>query len=286
MKHTLGEIIVVFDSDWIPQKNFLKKILTPFEDPRVAIVQARQGIYNSETNAITRMAAFLLVVFHTVIMPINNKINCVFFCGTAGAIRRKPFEEVGGWNLNSLTEDSELSLKILMKGYKNIYLQFEVPSEVPDTFEGFIKQQMRWCYGNARVFIDNYQQILFKSNLGIRQKMMISFLTLGNAAAPFVILMTFFGFLSAFLGEPSLVGIENIKDMAAKFLLTSGFIFAGGLALYKQKKIKKIPALLVSVLTIGLMIGFASSVAFIRAILNKKLHWFCTPKTENNKYAS
>src|SRR3989338_8024764 len=97
---------------------------------------------------------------------------------------------------------------------------------------------MRWCYGNARVFFDNYRQIIFGRQLGIKQKLMVSFITLGNAAAPVVLLMTFFGFLGWFLGEPSLVGIENIRELTGKFLFTSGFAFAGALALYKRKMLR------------------------------------------------
>jgi cellulose synthase/poly-beta-1,6-N-acetylglucosamine synthase-like glycosyltransferase len=190
MKITKGEIITIFDSDWVPKKDFLKKIVRPFSDPKVAIVQTRQGFYNHKTNIITRFAAYTLMMYHTIVMPINNKVNCVFFCGTAGALRRKYVDEVGGWNQDSVTEDSELSVKLLMKGYRTVYLDYETPSEVPDTFEAFLKQQTRWCYGNARVFFDNISNILFKRGLTIWQRLMISFITLTNSSTVVVIIMS------------------------------------------------------------------------------------------------
>ena len=134
MRHAKGEFIVIFDSDWMPGKDFLARVIRPFSDPKVAIVQTRQGFYNKDSNLITRSASYLLMIYHTIIMPINNRINCVFFCGTAGAIRRSAFDKVGGWNLNSLTEDSDLTVNMLLKGYKTVYLNFETPSEVPATF--------------------------------------------------------------------------------------------------------------------------------------------------------
>ncbi|MBD3209735.1 glycosyltransferase, partial [Candidatus Woesearchaeota archaeon] len=207
MKITKGEIITVFDADWIPRKDYLKTIIGPFSDPQVAIVQSRQGFYNKDTNIITRFAAYLLMIFHTIVLPISNSVNTVFFCGTAGAIRRKHFEEVGGWNKASITEDSELSVKLLIKGYKTVYLQYSTPSEVPDTFESFVKQQMRWCYGNVRVFVDNARNIILDKHLNLKQKLMILYMTTAHITAPFVLLMTIFGFAGWFFGEPTLMTV-------------------------------------------------------------------------------
>ena len=217
MKYAKGEIIVVFDSDWVPAPDFIKKIIKPFNDKNVAIVQTRQGFLNKDTNLITKFAAYSLMAYHAIIMPINNKINCVFFCGTAGALRRSAFEEVGGWNLSSITEDSDLSVKLLKMKYKSVYLDFETPSEVPDTFEGFIKQQMRWCYGNTRVFMDNLPNIFLKKGLSLKQRIMITYLTFGNITAPIVVLMTFFGFAGWFLGEPALMSITDLWTFLIRF---------------------------------------------------------------------
>ena len=103
MKITKGDILVVFDADWMPRKDFLKTIVRPFSDPQIAIVQTVQGFYNKDTNLITRFAAYSLMIFHTIIQPINDRFNSVFFSGTAGALRRSAFEEVGGWNKASIT---------------------------------------------------------------------------------------------------------------------------------------------------------------------------------------
>src|SRR3989339_277246 len=218
MKYTRGDILVIFDADWIPRSDFLQKVIRPFADPTIAIVQTRQGFYNKDANIITRFAAYLLMIYHTIIMPINSRVNCVFFCGTAGAIRRSMFEEVGGWNLHSITEDSEITVKLLLKAYKPLYLEEETPSEVPDTFEGFIKQQMRWCYGNARVFFDHSSRIIFNKGLSVRQKFMISFITLSNSSALLILAMTFFGLSGWFLGEPRLFTAADMYSLIGKFL--------------------------------------------------------------------
>ena len=284
MRYAKGELVVIFDADWIPGKDFLRKIIKPFSDPKVAIVQTRQGFYNKESNLITRFASYLLMIYHTILMPINNKINCVFFCGTAGAIRRKAFEEVGGWNLNSLTEDSDLSVKLLLKGYKTVYLDIESPSEVPATFESFIKQQMRWCYGNTKVFVNNAHDILLRKELTLSQRAMIIFITLGNVAAPFVFLMTVAGFSGWFLGELTLFNIGDFVTLATKLMLTTGFLVIGFAALHKNKLLKESHYLVLSVFALGIVLAVANSVAFLKAISNKQLAWFCTTKEANEQF--
>jgi len=284
MKYARGELIVIFDADWIPGKDFLKNIINPFSDPKVAMVQTRQGFYNKESNLITRFASYLLMIYHTILMPINNKINCVFFCGTAGAIRRRAFEKVGGWNLNSLTEDSDLSVNFLLKGYKTVYLNIETPSEVPSTFESFIKQQMRWCYGNARVFFDNANGILLKKGLSLKQRAMIMFITLGNVAAPFVFFMTLAGFSGWFLGEITLFSINDLITLIMRVLFTAGFIVMGIITLHKNNLLKELPYLILSIFTMGIILAVANSIAFYKAVFNRQLFWFCTTKEANDEF--
>jgi len=279
-----GEIIVIFDADWIPARDVLRQMVEPFANPKVAIVQTRQGFYNHETNLITRFAAYLLMVYHSIIMPINNRISCVFFCGTAGAFRRSMFEEVGGWNLTSLTEDSDLSVRLLLRGYRSVYLPISTPSEVPYTFEGFVKQQMRWCYGNTRVFFDYYPRILFGSGLSIAQRLMILFITLGNIAAPFVLFMTFFGMMGWFLGDPSLFSFADLYVFVVRVIITGGYLLMGAYALLKQKRLKEYPHFLAATLTMGIILAGANAFAFIRAAGNWGLHWHCTPKEENSQF--
>ncbi|MBU0757595.1 MAG: glycosyltransferase [Nanoarchaeota archaeon] len=283
MHKVRGEIIVIFDSDWVPRKNFLKKVVRPFADPKIAIVQTRQGFINKDTNLITRFASYLLMIYHSIFMPINNKINSVFFCGTAGAIRKSAMLDVGGWNTNSITEDSDLSVRLLLKGYKTKYLPMDTPSEVPWTMEAFIKQQMRWSYGNTRVFFDNAKNILFSRALSFKQRIMISFITLGNLTAPIVIIMTLFGFAGWFLGDPQLMKISDFAGFFTKFLFTAGFSIMGLITFYRLKILKEFPYLLLTGFTLSIVLAIANTVAVTKAALNFNSYWYCTPKTERAK---
>jgi cellulose synthase/poly-beta-1,6-N-acetylglucosamine synthase-like glycosyltransferase len=288
-----GDIIVIFDADFVPKPDFLERIAQPFEDPKVAIVQGRQGFLNAEKNLVSRFASYLLIVHHTILMPINNRLNTVFFCGTAGAIRKSAIEAAGGWNTESITEDSDLSVRILARGYKTVYLPFETPSEVPVTIESFVKQQMRWCFGGIRVFADHKRTILFRRGLTLSQRLMILFMTLGNLVAPAVILMTVAGLACWFSGgDLKLFGISDFLTFFLKYLYTAGFLVMGFVALYKRRSLVEFPRLLLATFSISLILVFANSVAVYKAIFWKerplfasaKNSWICTAKIGNEKF--
>ncbi len=281
MRYVRGEIIVLFDADWKPGRSFLKRIIRPFADPHVAVVQARQGFYNHRKNLISRFAAYTLMIYHAIIMPINNRTNTVFLCGTAGAVRTSAFKEVGGWNVHSITEDADLTVRLLLAGYRTVYVDMATPSEVPETLEGFLRQQMRWCYGNTRVFMDYADQIWGPGRLTWKQRLMITYVTLGNVIAPFVVLMTVFGMAGWFIGEPSLFNLTDLLLFVFRFALTLGFIIIGAVALNRMRLLREFKYLLVSAFTVGIILALANSVAFCKAILNSQLRWFCTPKHDN-----
>ena len=286
-----GEFIAIFDSDFEPTPDFLKKIVAPFKDDKIGIVQARQGFSNDETNLVARFAADLLRVHHTILMPINNHVNSVFFCGTAGAIRKKAIVDAGGWNASSITEDTDLSIKILDAGYKNVYIKLEIPSEVPVTLEGWLKQQMRWTFGNFRAFLD-YKGLIFNKKFSLAQKFMITFMTTGTIIAPVVMLMTIAGLLSWFFGDPQLFAFSQVYEFVLKFFYTSGFLFLVVITLVKQKDIRSFPKVLLGTFSLSIILAGANSFAAYRAIFHKDKplyksknnSWICTPKVGNDSF--
>jgi len=292
MHRVTGEIIIIFDADFVPQSDFIEKIIVPFADKKVALVQAGQGFLNAHTNLITKFASYLLMTLHTIIMPINDKINTVFFCGTAGAIRKSALIAAGGWNTKSITEDSDLTVRMLAKGYKTVYLPFDTPSEVPETFEAFFKQQMRWCFGGVRVFYDHIKVIVHKSKLTIAQRLMISYLTMGNLVGPAVILLTIAGMCGWFFGDPRLFTLNDALIMILKIIVTIGFLVMGFVMLVRRSMIKEFPQLVLATISIGILLAFANSYAVYRATFykNKPLFsksqgsWICTPKEGNARY--
>lgn len=284
-----GEILAPFDADFIPDKDYLENIAKPFEDPKVAIVQTRQVFFNKDTNLVSRFATYMMMVYYTVIMPINNRANAVFFGGTAGALRKKAVDEAGGWNIHSITEDSDLSFHILQLGYKSVFLDIDTKGEAPITLEAFLKQQMRWSYGNFRVFLD-YPKLLLAGKLKGKQKAMILFFTLGNLIAPPVLIMTVFGLLGWFFGDPQILTMTDLVTLILKIAYTAGFVLIGVLALYKRKMLKDTPQLLLTLFSLSIVLAVANSVALFRAAFmsDKPLYpgqqtsWITTPKEGND----
>ncbi len=282
LRHSLGEYIVIFDSDFVPQKNFLKGVIRPFfSDEKIAVVQSRMDFINYNQNIITKFASMCLMVYHNGFMPVNNRIGSVFFCGTGGAIKKSVLEEVGGWHEESITEDADLSIRILDRGYRHVYLPgLKAKGEVPFTLDSFLKQQQRWAYGTTRAFADNWKRILF-GNFSFFQKLMITFLTIGYIVTPFVVVSAITGQLGWLITPAKPFALADIVRFFSILFITSGFIFIGALSLYPGTR-KDLPKLLVATFTLGIVLAFANMVAFFSALFRKKMTWIRTPKFGNS----
>ncbi len=278
-KYSNGEIIVIFDSDFIPKKDFLRKIVSPLvTDNKLAFVQSRMDYINYNHNIISKFAAALLMIYHNCIMPISSRLNTVFFCGTHGAIRKSVLLECDGWNENSITEDADLSMKIFDKGYTSLYVSnLKVAGEVPFTLKSFLKQQMRWSYGITRVFMDHWRKIFF-GKFSLSQKSMLVFLTMGHVMTLFVVGAFVSGQLGWILTPPKPFTFYDLLNFLIVIGYTSGFVSIGALALHRDNKIKDFFRLFGASMVIGMVLSFANLVSFGKAIVGIRHGWVRTPK--------
>jgi hypothetical protein len=148
-----GEFICIFDADFQPQPDYLKKVIHHFSDEKVGMVQARWGHLNKNFSLLTRLQA-LFLDGHLVLEQTARSRHGEFlnFNGTAGIWRRKAIEDGGGWQHDTLTEDLDLSYRTQLKGWKFIYLKdVVVPAELPPDMDGFKSQQHRWTKGSIQV---------------------------------------------------------------------------------------------------------------------------------------
>ncbi|MGE5570457.1 MAG: glycosyltransferase [Rhodospirillales bacterium] len=149
LKTATGELIAIFDADFVPPPDFLQRTVHFFADPEVGAVQTRWSYLNREFNVLTEIQAMLLdghfVLEHGARFGRGLFFN---FNGTGGILRRKMIEDAGGWQHDTLTEDSDLSYRAQLKGWKFVYLPgLECPSELPVEMYGFQVQQSRWAKG-------------------------------------------------------------------------------------------------------------------------------------------
>ncbi|MDP2312818.1 MAG: glycosyltransferase [Pseudomonadota bacterium] len=153
LRSARGELIAVFDADFVPAPDFLRRAVAPFADPAVGMVQARWGHLNAGHSALTAAQATLLdghfVIEHTARHHGGRWFN---FNGTAGVWRRACIEAAGGWEHDTLTEDLDLSYRAQLAGWQFVYqLDHVVPAEIPESLSAFRGQQRRWAKGSVEV---------------------------------------------------------------------------------------------------------------------------------------
>jgi cellulose synthase/poly-beta-1,6-N-acetylglucosamine synthase-like glycosyltransferase len=153
LKTATGELIAVFDADFVPPSDFLMRTVHFFTDPQVGTVQTRWSYLNRDFNVLTEIQAILLdghfVLEHGARYGRGLFFN---FNGTAGILRRRMIEDAGGWQHDTLTEDCDLSYRAQLKGWKFVYLPaLDCPSELPVEMHGFQVQQSRWAKGLTQV---------------------------------------------------------------------------------------------------------------------------------------
>ena len=162
MKKAKGEFIVIFDSDFLPNKDFLIKTIPYFKDPKIGMVQTRWGYLNEDYSILTKTQAFALNAHFTLEqVGRNNKNHFINFNGTAGVWRKKTIIDAGNWQEDTLTEDLDLSYRAQLKNWEFLYLEKIItPSELPVTISGVRSQQFRWNKGGAENFRKFIAQVI------------------------------------------------------------------------------------------------------------------------------
>jgi len=279
MKLAHGEFIAIFDADFIPAKDFLKKTLSHFTDDKIGMVQTRWEHLNGDYSILTKAQALALDGHFVIEQNVRNKAGFfINFNGTGGVWRRSCIEDAGNWHADTLTEDLDLSYRAQLKGWRFVFLRDEIsPAELPSEINALKAQQFRWTKGA----IETAKKILpmvLKSKLPLKVKIQATFHLTNNLAFPFIL-------LAAILNVP-LIFIKNSGSHEAYFAVMSIFIlaFIGSFLfyLYSQKDIradwrKKI--VLFPLFMAGSM-GFAvnNSRAVIEGLLSRKSEFVRTPK--------
>ncbi len=166
-----GEFLAVFDADFCPPSDFLKKSMPYFTDRATGFVQARWGYLNEDSSWFTRLQAIFLTG-HFVIEQVFRADNKLFFNfnGTAGIWRKETIIASGGWQSDTVTEDLDLSFRAHLGGWKGVYLHdLVVPSELPPTLDAFRNQQKRWAKGSIQT-ARKLLKPLWRSNANLAQK--------------------------------------------------------------------------------------------------------------------
>jgi cellulose synthase/poly-beta-1,6-N-acetylglucosamine synthase-like glycosyltransferase len=286
LKFSKGEIIVIFDSDYMPSKTFLKNIVRPFaDDKKIGCVQTGWGFPNKNQNRVSKFGYGILMVYQRLIAPINEKLGVSLLFGSGEAVRKNLVVSLGGWQEGSLTEDVEFSVRALKSGYKILYLDnVKVSGEIPYTLKGLRTQQKRWAYGNLKAFLDHSNSILF-GNFSFRQKIMLLFTLLGYLSSFFFIPYIISSFIFFFSTPPAPIDWYKFSTETFKFVVaTSGFMVAIATALSKERKLDMVSSVLSSALSIGIFTAASVCNGFLTALIGRKLQWNIIKKKGNYNF--
>lgn len=152
---TDGDLIVVFDADFIPTTNFLTRTVGFFQDAKVALLQTPQNFYNEDPIGVNLGLQEVLTneqaLFFRYIQPSRDVTNSVICCGSSFVIRRTALAEIGGIPTESITEDFFTSLKLQSLGYKIKYLNEALSAGMsPENMGAYIDQRLRWGQGTLQ----------------------------------------------------------------------------------------------------------------------------------------
>lgn len=152
LRSARGELLAIFDADFVPDPCFLRRTVPALADPAVGMVQARWGHINREFSLLTRIQAILLDGHFVVEHAARQESGCLFnFNGTAGIWRRQAIVDAGGWQHDTLTEDLDLSYRAQLAGWRFVFLpDVVVPAELPAEVAAFKSQQYRWAKGSVQ----------------------------------------------------------------------------------------------------------------------------------------
>ncbi len=261
MLRARGELLCVFDADFLPPADFLQRMVRAFDDPGVGMAQARWDHANRDESTLTRAQATLLdghfVVEHKVRFDEGLFFN---FNGTAGIWRRETIRAAGGWQHDTLTEDLDLSYRAQLAGWRFVYVPLvAAPAEVPPDIAAFKSQQHRWAKGSVQVARKLGGRIL-RAPIPVRQKLEAFTHLTGNTGYPLVLAVSVLLPLSvrqhaAFMGVGHLLIFLLCTCSVILFYDTSQRALGRGLA----QRLRDVPA--------AMSLGIGMCVSQTRAVL-------------------
>jgi cellulose synthase/poly-beta-1,6-N-acetylglucosamine synthase-like glycosyltransferase len=278
-----GELIAVFDADFVPSRDYLRRVVHHFSDPQVGMVQAAWDHINRTDSLLTRCQAIYLdshfQIEHAARHRDGNWFN---FNGTAGIWRRDAIETAGGWQHDTLTEDMDLSYRAQLAGWQFIYRQdVDCPAELPPETIAFKTQQHRWTKGTVQTAMKLLLRIL-RSDASRGRKIEAAFHLTSPIVYPCVILI-------ALLMLPAV--LVNLKPFEQGTLSAGLFglmilllATASGVTFYVAGQIERragfwrtlvqVPPLI----ALGVGMSVNNTIAVIEALLGRQSAFVRTPK--------
>lgn len=280
LERATGELVAVFDADFVPAPDFLRRTVPWFADPALGMVQARWDHLNRGFSRLTRIQALLLDGHFRIEHAARNRGGCFFnFNGTAGIWRRRAIEDAHGWSADTLTEDLDLSYRAQLAGWRFLYLpDLGVPSELPVDVNGFKSQQGRWAKGSIQTGRKLLPRIA-RAPLPLRVKLEAFVHLTNNLAYPLMVVLSLLVFPAMVLrrggglGEILLVDLPLFLGATVSVLV---FYVASQLAAgpLRRRELRYLPALM----GVGIGLSLSNARAVLSGLFTRGGTFVRTPK--------
>ncbi len=281
LKVAKGEFIAIFDADFVPPTDFLLRTIHHFTQPKVGMVQTRWTHINRHYSFLTEVEAILLDG-HFVLEHSGRARHDVFFNfnGTAGIWRRQAIEEAGGWEHDTLTEDTDLSYRAQLKGWKFVYRQdIECPAELPVEMTAFKTQQARWAKGLIQTGKKILPRVL-KSDQPFRVKLEAWYHLTANLSYPLMVVLSVLLLpamvIRFYQGWFQMLYIDIPLFLASTFSISSFYLVSQRELFPKTwpRAILYLPFLM----ALGIGLTVTNTRAVLEALVGKKTPFARTPK--------
>lgn len=264
LKYAKGEFTAIFDADFIPPRNWLKRVIPFFNDPKVGFVQTRWDHINFPHNLMTKMAGLTLDGHFVVEQSARSTGGLIMsFNGSSGIWRVATINSVGGWQWDTLTEDIDMTFRSQFAGWEGRYLvNLRSPAEVPQELDDFKLQQYRWCKGGAQVALKLLGQMP-KAHLPFKKKFLGSIHLMSYLTFPLGILLLL------------LVLPINLWSQAfMKFFWWAGLASLGPILLFVLSKTEHAPRLIdrVKIMPAQFLIGVGVSLICSLSVISGGIH--------------
>ena len=276
-----GELIAVFDADFVPPSDFLLRLVPEFADPTVGFVQARWGHLNRDSNLLTRAQALLLDGHFLVEQPGRHAARLPFnFNGTAGIWRRQTIVDAGGWQHDTITEDLDLSYRAQLVGWRGVYRDDVVaPAELPADLLAFRGQQHRWAKGSAETLRKLGHRVL-RSRLPLRARLhALVHLSANLAYVALLLVATLMGPVALLRQRHELGWMTVLLDLPLFIVGLASVVTFFGVAERRQgRPLRPLATALPFALALDIGISLHKSRAVIEALIGHRTAFVRTPK--------
>ena len=281
--YTTGDYILVMDSDFLPEPDFLRRLVAhAVADPGLAAVQARWHITDVHESLTTLLGAGVINVTHFIMLPLFSRfMKTCFLCGSAMLIKRQTMVEMNGWETSTMTEDIDLSFRFFTHGYRIAYCPDVVcDSEVPHTAHDLFRQQKRWAYGVVETTIKRSRSLYLSHQATVGNKVAATIVSSGYAVSFLVFISTLLGFVHMLMlgiGQMDASLQDSVQGTAGnlwRIAISSGALVATLCAGFASGfGIKGAGKLIIASYTIGFVMLFHVSNGIVRAVLGLPIDW-------------